>query len=402
MLRFRGYRAPEMTPVREIFRSTGSRDGSEPLRILQIVPSLTVGGAEQMACHLTLGLSRSHSVGVVGLLPFAESSVEQRLQDRGIPKWKLNKKHGFDPRMFSAIARVVREFRPQVIHTHQSVLRYVYPILLGKNIPVVHTVHNLAERETDRFGRLLNRYAFRNKVFPVGISREVATSVKRVYGLECKAVIPNGIPVDHYLHSRAARARWRERESIPWNALVFTCVGRLEPQKNPQLLLDAFVELNDPRTHLVMAGTGSMAEQMREFVRGCGLTSRIHLVGKCPNIPDILAASDVFVLGSNWEGNPLAVMEAMAAGLPVIGTAVGGVPELVDTGVHGILVKPGDRAAFVNAMRSLVEGSSIRLVMANAARVRALTDFKVDRMVHGYASLYRAMVAEHNPVLAAC
>jgi len=151
-----------------------------------------------------------------------------------------------------------------------------------------------------------------------------------------------------------------------------------------------------------MAGTGSMAEQMREFVRGRGLTSRIHLVGKCPNIPDILAASDVFVLGSNWEGNPLAVMEAMAAGLPVIGTAVGGVPELVDTGVHGILVKPGDRAAFVNAMRSLVEGSSIRLVMANAARVRALTDFKVDRMVHGYASLYRAMVAEHNPVLAAC
>jgi glycosyltransferase involved in cell wall biosynthesis len=114
------------------------------------------------------------------------------------------------------------------------------------------------------------------------------------------------------------------------------------------------------------------------------------VLGKRDNVRECLAASDVFVLSSNWEGNPLAVMEAMAAGLPVISTAVGGVPDLVRSGEQGILVPPEDCLAFTQAMRLLFDDSAKRTAMGRAARARASTAFRVERMVEGYVSLYRA------------
>ena len=256
--------------------------------------------------------------------------------------------------------------RPHVVHTHLSVLRYALPGLLRRRVPlVVHTLHNLAEHETDTFGRILQWFAFRRPVLPVAISREVAASLWRVYGLECKAMVPNCVPVAQYSRSLADRVRWREREGFDQDAVLFTCVARREPHKNPLLLVKAFAELRDAPAHLVMVGEGSLREKLREYIRSCRLDRRVHLLGKRNDIPECLAASDVFALSSDWEGNPLAVMEAMAAGLPVIGTAVGGVPELVESGQHGILV-PRDGAAFVNALQVMLDDPSKRAAMANA------------------------------------
>jgi len=188
-------------------------------------------------------------------------------------------------------------------------------------------------------------------------------------------------------------AHWREKEHFDRDAILFTCVGRLEPQKNPLLLLQAFAALKDPRIHLIMMGEGSLREQLATYIREHGLERRVHLLGKRNEVPECLAASDVFVLSSNWEGNPLAVMEAMAAGLPVVGTTVGGIPELVESGQQGILVPPGDCAAFTDAMRTLLNDPEKRAAMGNAARVRATAAFNVERMAQGYESIYRAALA---------
>jgi glycosyltransferase involved in cell wall biosynthesis len=366
----------------------------ERLRVLHITPSFGVGGAEQMAGHLMVGLSESHDVAGAGLYPAMNSSIEHRLMRANIPLWHLGKRPGFDPRLFWSLDRVFEKVRPHVVHTHLSVLRYALPGLLRRRVPVVvHTLHNLAEHETDAFGRLVQWFAFRHAVLPVAISREVAASVKRVYGVECKAMVPNCIPVDNYRRNLADRVRWREKERFERDAILFTCVGRLEPQKNPLLLVEAFAALNDPRTHLVMLGEGSLREQVAAYIQQHELGRRVHLLGKRSEVAECLAASDVFVLSSNWEGNPLAVMEAMAAGLPVIGTAVGGVPELVESGRQGILVPPGDCLAFANAMRTLLNDPHKRASMANAARALATAAFKVERMAQGYASVYQAALA---------
>lgn len=349
-----------------------------------------------MAAHLMIGLSRAHDIGAVGLYPVSNSPTERRLADARIPVWHLNKSPGFDYRMFGALGRVFRDFQPDVVHTHLAAQRYVFPVLLSRKTVVVHTMHNLAEYETDTFGRMLHWFAFRRNVLPVAISREVSASVKRTFGVESSATIPNCIPVEDYDHGSDVGIRWRAEVGIPPGAVVFTCVGRLEPQKNPFLLLEAFAQIQDPRAHLVLLGSGSLTGSIDEFIRSRGLSDRVHRLGKRNDIPDALAASDVFVLASNWEGNPLAVMEAMAAGLPVIATGVGGVPELVESGVEGLIVPANDVTAFHCAMQLLLDNSQRRKAMAHAARARALREFGLDRMVQGYAEFYRSELEDRR------
>jgi glycosyltransferase involved in cell wall biosynthesis len=364
------------------------------IRVLHILPTFSVGGAEQMAAHLMTGTSASGNVAAASLYPSFNSSIEHRLTGAGIPLWHLGKHDGFDPRMFGALDRVIRRTRPHVVHTHMSVLRYALPGVLRRGVPVVvHTLHSVAQHETDAFGRLVNWFAFRGRVLPVAVSHGVAESMKRVYGLECHAVVPNGIPVDRYHGCPEDRIRWREREGFGQNDILFSCVGRLEAPKNPLMAVRAFAALDDPRAHLVMLGEGSLRGELITLVRERELGKRVHLLGKRTDIPDCLAASDVFVLSSNWEGNPLAVMEAMAAGLPVIGTTVGGVPELVGSGQHGILVDPGNDGAFSDAMRILLNNVDKRLAMAAAARVHAKKAFDVQAMVRGYTAIYEAALA---------
>jgi glycosyltransferase involved in cell wall biosynthesis len=347
-----------------------------------------------MAAHLMTGLAESHNLAGVSLYPAMHTSIEHGLTNAGIPLWHLGKRPGFDHRMFLALDRLIREIRPHIVHTHMSVLRYALPGLLWRQAPVViHTLHNVAEHETDRLGRFLRWLAFGGRVIPVAISREVASSATRVYGLECPAVIPNGIPVDEYQASPAERTRWRAQEGFEPNAILFTFVGRLEPQKNPLLLVEALARLNDSRAHLVLAGEGRFRDAILAEARQRGIAQRVHLLGKRNAVRECLGASDVFVLASDWEGNPLAVMEAMAAGLPVIGTAVGGVPELVKSGEHGILVNRGDGLALANSMRILLNDPEKRKAMAHAAHARARERFDARLMVQSYAALYRAAVA---------
>jgi glycosyltransferase involved in cell wall biosynthesis len=368
--------------------------GPERLRVLQVLPSFRVGGAEQMASHLMLGLTATHDVAAVGLSSASNSVLEQRLRSAHVPLWHFGKRVGFDPRVYGLLEQVVREFRPHIIHTHLSVLRYVFPISLRRaETRIVHTLHSLAEYETDFAGRIVHWIAFRRAVLPVAISRAVAASVKRVYGLECPALVPNCIPVHSYARCQENRSRWRAQLGFSEDAIVFTSVSRLEPFKNPFLLLQAFAALPDARAHLALIGEGSLASRLDERIRELGLHGRVHLLGKRYDIPDCLAGSDIFVLASKYEGNPLAVMEAMAAGLPVIATAVGGVPELVESGQQGLIVPPEDLAALTQAMRNLQEDPWKRSRMAASAQERAEKEFGVTRMAQGYSSVYDEALA---------
>jgi glycosyltransferase involved in cell wall biosynthesis len=344
-----------------------------------------------MACHLMTGMRDLHDVAALSLGRTLESFIERRLRQAGIPMWFLNKRPGLDPRVFLPSDRVIRDFRPDVVHTHMSVLRYVLPAILHHRVPLaVHTLHNLAEYETDTLGRGLQWLAFRGRVEPVAISREVASSIERVYGVKARYMVPNCIPVEKYRADDKVRERWRTQEGIDPGAVVFTSVARFEPQKNPFLLLDAFARLRDPRARLMLIGHGGQKDEVIHYIRERGLEPSIRMLGLRGDVPECLAASDVFVLSSNWEGNPLSVMEAMSAGLPVISTAVGGVPELVESGRSGLLVAAGDCAAFSGAMQFLLDHPETRISMSRAARAHAVDAFNLDRMVRGYRELYES------------
>jgi glycosyltransferase involved in cell wall biosynthesis len=353
---------------------------------LQVLATLKRAGAERVAVELARGLDRTRfETAVVSLYDPFPGGLEPLLEEAGIRTWHLHKRKGFDPRMWPRLARVCREFRPDIIHTHSYVLRYAAPV--ARPAAIVHTVHNLADKEVDAFGRWVNRWAFRRRAAPVAVGAEIARSFRRVYGFEVAATIPNGIALTHC--GPGARAVWRKAHGFGEDDVLIVSVARLEAQKDPLGLIQAFARglERDLRCHLLLAGAGALETAARECADRCGVSGRVHFLGACSDVPDLLAAADLFALASRWEGSPLAVMEAMAARLPVVATAVGEVPELVATGVNGILVPPGDLEKLADALASLAGDGERRRAMGEASGARS-ADFGVEAMVEAYADLF--------------
>jgi glycosyltransferase involved in cell wall biosynthesis len=298
----------------------------------------------------------------------------------------LGKRRGFDPRMFWRLRRVVRDFRPNILHTHSYVLRYA---AVAGAPAIVHTVHNVADREVDAIGRAIHRAAFRRNVATVAISGIIAESFERVYGRKPNAIIPNGIALERY----GAATDWRARNGFSPDDLLVVSVARLEPQKNPLGLLDSFAAAGlDSRSRLLIAGDGSLRGGAEARAHELGIADRVAFVGVRADIAEMLSACDLFALASGWEGSPVAIIEAMASGLPVIATAVGGVPELVADGDTGFLVRPGDTAAFAGRLAQLARDPDLRRRMGDAARSRAVA-LSAGAMIERYSELFQRVAA---------
>jgi len=238
--------------------------------------------------------------------------------------------------------------------------------------------------------------AFRRGVIPVAIAREVAQGLRRIYGIDDFPLIPNGIPVDTFRRRAVDRETWRRAEGFAPADVLFVCVAGLRPVKNPVLLLEAFARVlaSEPQAHLLLVGRGVLRPHLERQTDALGLRERVHLLGMRFDVPDILNAAEVFVLSSDWEGNPLSVMEAMAAGKPVISTAVGGVPELVEDQRCGLLVPPRDAKALTRAMQYMLENPESRSSMGEASARRAIEHFDLRTMTKAYEDLYRTTIAK--------
>lgn len=364
------------------------------IRVLELLASLRRAGAETVAVSLACRLDPARfETAVVSLYDPFPDGLEPLLEERGIRAWHLGKRRGFDPRMYPRLLRLFRQFHPDVLHTHSYVLRYALPPGLAARVPLMlHTVHNLAAREVDALGRAVHRLAFRCGVRPVAITAQLARSFREVYGSEPAAVIPNGIDADRYSRPET-RQRWRRAHGFAEDDLLIVSVARLEPQKNPLGLIESFAQAlaGDQRCHLLLAGDGSLRDAARERAGCCGVAARVHFLGARADVPDLLAASDLFALASLWEGSPIAVMEAMAAGLPVAATAVGGVPELVQDGATGILAPAGDNQALARALAALARDPQRRGELGRAAAARSAR-FSLTAMVESYSALFESLL----------
>ncbi len=361
-------------------------------KVLHIVPMLSPGGAERVAVHIVTRLNRqSYEPVVVSLWGRMECDLDRLLAEAGVEVRYLGKRPGFDYRMFYRLHRALRDCSPDIVHTHLHVLRYALPsLLLLKHASHLHTVHNLAEREIEAGVRWIQRYAFSRGVVPVAVGEEVALSLKRLYGVQRSRVISNGIPTDHYARPQTSRQEWRTREGFGENDVLFVCVARFADQKNHALLLKAFAQgpASDPSALLILVGEGVLQEKLEQQTHELGIARQVHFLGVRSDIPELLGAMDVFALSSDYEGNPLSVMEAMAAGLPIAATAVGGVPNLLENGKEGFIVQPGNVQDLSNAMSLLLGNGELRQSLGKAAARRARENFDVSAMVQAYEEMY--------------
>lgn len=346
-------------------------------RVLEVLATLKRAGAETMAVSLACGLDRSRfEAGVVAMFDTSPDDLENKLRECGIRVWRLGKRPGLDLRIYGRLRRVMQDFRPDIVHTHSYVMRYTLPVT---RCAAVHTVHNLASREVDRLGQLVHRLAFRRGVIPVAVAGEVAKSFHSLYGFPPQ-VIPNGIDLTPF-GGIASRQEWRAAHGFTSEETLIVSIARLEPQKNPHMLVEAFHRL-PASCQLLLVGDGSLRGSLTGI-------ERVHLLGVRTDTAAILRAADVFALASDWEGHPIALMEALAAGLPLVATEVGGTREIVADA--GLLIPSRDSAALTAALQSLIADRTARELLSRRARARA-DMFDVRNMVASYSELFESVV----------
>jgi len=356
------------------------------VRVLHVIPNFGPGGAERLLVNLLEEFDRERfQVAAVSLYPETGTILEREIREKGLEVYYFNKHKGPDLRMIRELWHIFRDFRPDVVHTHRYVLRYTLLPAFFCHIPVqVHTVHNVAQKEVDRVGKFVHWLAFRwAGVVPVSISQEVAVTVRNLYGKNIETpVIYNGIPTGRFF---AYSNRKDENNNI-----ILLHVGRFSPQKNHKLLIEAFalVVKECSKLRLWLVGDGELKSDIEKLVVQKGLQSYVSFLGIRADVAELLGQCDIFVLPSDWEGVPLTILEAMAAGKPVIATAVGGVPELVKDGETGILIPPQDPQALVQAILKLATNSELGEQMGQTGQKRAQEQFDISRTAREYESLY--------------
>lgn len=355
------------------------------MKILHVVQSLALGGQEVLIARLAASLrARGHEAVVVPLV--AGGALESRFpKGTVIP---VERRDGRDPLLPLRLAAVMRRERPTVVHTHNdSPLVYGAPAawLAGVHT-VVHTKHGAkAPPRNQALRRLLARGL---RAF-VAVSAETAERATRDEGIPAAKVvtIPNGIPTREFGKSPEARQAVRAELGVPAEALLVGTLGRLVPEKNPTLLLEAMAPLLEAGAHLAFVGEGPERRNLEEKIAERALPN-VHLLGARDDTARVLAALDVFALSSRIEGLPLALVEAMATSLPVVSTDVGGIRQA--TRETARLVAEGDARALHDALAALAADTDERERLGRAACARARSEFDFERVVDRYLELYGA------------
>ena len=206
-------------------------------------------------------------------------------------------------------------------------------------------------------------------------------------------MIPNGIELGRFHPQPAARERVRAELGIDADAWVVGTVGRIAVEKNQTLLLWAVAPLLGPKTRLIVAGDGPLLPALSEQAAALGVAPFVHLLGPRRDVPDVLNALDAFVLSSNTEGLPLVIPEAMATGLPVVSTSVGGIPTVIDEGQTGFLIAVGDEQALRDRVARLHADPETGRACGSRARSAAVARFSAERMQRDYLELYERVLS---------
>lgn len=362
------------------------------MKVLHIIPSLGTGGAEKLILSLLQCPMENVTYGLCSLYGSQNTYLEKDLGQLKVKTWYLGKHGGPDPRMLSRIQQVLREFVPDVVHTHRYAINYSLIPQIKMKIPLcVHTIHNEPRKETNKVGLLIQKYAFSHYlVHPIALSPALRRETEKYYGLPSVPYVLNGINTQAFNNITNKKENLRRDLGLPITGQVVLHVGRFSQQKNHAVLIRSFhlLKQSRPDIHLWLVGEGRLRQSYERLVGELGLMDSVHFLGVRTDIPRIMAAADIFALSSDWEGIPLVVMEAMASGLPVVATSVGGVPELITPGVTGLLVPPGHPGKIAEAILRLLDDDGLRLAIGRASQKIARANFDQVVMARKYHQIY--------------
>lgn len=375
------------------------------MRILFLSTSMGMGGADSQLLSAAQELRRrGHEIFIVSMTPLGPMGLEARKV--GLFTESLQMRRGVpDPRGLVRLARFVRSWRPDIVHSHMvhanllaRALRFLAPVPA-----LVSTIHNIDEGGRLRMAayRLTNGLVDHMTIVSEAAARRFVDD--RIVPERLLRVIPNGVDTERY---RGVPAEIREnlrRLLGLTDAFVWLAVGRFEIAKDYPNMLRAFARVRELRAEarLLLVGRGSLQEETEALVRELGLTEEVRFLGVRGDIPEVMSAADGYVLSSAWEGMPMVLLEAGAAGLPIVATRVGGNHEVVRDGATGFLVPARDDAALGQGMLRLMElPTPDRRAMGDAGHHHVRSHYGLGRVAERWEELYREVLARKGLVLA--
>ena len=389
------------------------REPDTPLRVLRVIGRLNVGGSTIQALYLTkllepLGYKTCLVRGVEGPREGNLDDLAMRLGVRPRLVPSLRRELGpHDLRALAVLTGMIRQFRPDIVHTHSAkagALGRLAAMLAGRRGPpvVVHTFH----------GHVLTEY-FSPTVSAVftQVERSLARRTTRIIAVSPKVrhdlmrlsvadgtqieVIPEAMDLSAFLSvADLDRAQARASLGLEVGARVVTLVARLVPVKRVDRFLRVATLLADlPDTQFLIVGDGDLREKLRSTPMAQRLDSSLTWAGMLRDIPTVMRASDVVVLTSDNEGTPVSLIEAQAAGLPVVSTDVGGARIVVLDGETGLLVQRDDEVGLADAIRRLLTDSDMAGRFGQAGQSHVAKHFSVDRLISDIHGLYGRLLA---------
>ena len=364
-------------------------------RVVLLIPTLDRSGAEKQFTLLATKLPRDEfDVRAIALT--RGGPYEAELEAAGVPLTVIGKRAKFDPFSLWRLRNELKRHDPDILHTWLFAAN-AYGRLCAHAIPRAKIV--VSERCIDSWKsgwqlwldrRLISRTdrLVGNSPGVVEFYRELGVPPEK---LVC---IPNGIECDASLPMPTNRERLLAELNLTPDAFVAGFVGRLAKQKRVEDLIWAVETLRQirPRLHLIVIGDGPERERLEQFTRDVHCTGHVHFLGHRDDAAQLLPAFDVFCLASSFEGMSNSVMEAMAAGLPVLASDIPPNRELVVPGETGFLFKLADSVGIMQFLRRLIDEPGLAERLGLAGRERIQREFSIERMVDGYANVYRQLM----------
>jgi sugar transferase (PEP-CTERM/EpsH1 system associated) len=383
--------------------SITSTDNNPPPLVLHIIYRLAVGGLENGLVNLINYMpSESYRHAIACLTDYTD--FRDRIQRPDVPVIALHKREGHDFSVHVRLWQVLRRLRPAIVHTRNLPgLEYAIPSTLAGIPGRIHGEHGRDMYDLD--GSNVKYNLLRKAIRPLvhgytTVSIDLANWLVHTVGARAERVkqIYNGVDTQRFHPRTGARASLGPEGFASPRTLVVGTVGRMEAVKDQLTLVRAFIHLlnTEPRERerlrLVVIGDGSLRAEARKLLRVANADHLAWLPGERGDIPEIMRALDVFVLPSLREGISNTILEAMASGLPVVATRIGGNPELVDEEHTGMLVPYANPVAMAAAIRTYLVERDRLIRHGQAGREKAETRFSMEAMIDGYLAAYDAVL----------
>jgi L-malate glycosyltransferase len=362
-------------------------EAAEPIRVMQVTWGLVAGGAEMYAFTVAANLDARKYRSVLCAIDKG-GALEPEIERQGIPYFVMHRRQGIDLKLMWRLYRLFKENRINVVHTHH--FNQLFYSLMGAKLTgarIVHMEHSVEFLKRKRLAialKFLSRFC--DKVIAIG--SDGARALKELAGIpESKLeIIRAGVDPAGYAESKSDA---RRALGLHQAEKIVIIVARLFPEKNHKLLLQAFAEVIDrvENARLLIVGEGVEESAICEAIVKLNLQERVTMMGMRRDVSRLLAAADVFVISSDREGLPIAVLEAMAAAKPVVATAVGDLPMVVKDGETGRLVPAKNAQAMADALVEILNDEE-RAAQMSANALQAVEAYSLQTMIAKFEALY--------------